>query len=130
MIRNLVFFIFEFCFSRAQKQTPDVFCKKKVFLKTSQNLQENTEARASFLIKLPAALLKKRLWHRCFPVNFAKFLRVAPLRVAQNCNLKLTNFFLTEHLWCRLLEMYVVSKNIHTSHKSPTNFMKALFFSA
>ena len=30
-----------------------------------------------FLIKLqrPATLLKKRLWHRCFPVNFAKFLR-------------------------------------------------------
>ena len=24
---------------------------------------------------VPAALLKKRLWHRCFPVNFAKFLR-------------------------------------------------------
>ena len=24
---------------------------------------------------LPVALLKKRLWHRCFPVNFAKFLR-------------------------------------------------------
>ena len=24
---------------------------------------------------LPATLLKKRLWHRCFPVNFAKFLR-------------------------------------------------------
>ena len=23
----------------------------------------------------PAALLKKRFWHRCFPVNFAKFLR-------------------------------------------------------
>ena len=22
-----------------------------------------------------ASLLKKRLWHRCFPVNFAKFLR-------------------------------------------------------
>ena len=22
-----------------------------------------------------ATLLKKRLWHRCFPVNFAKFLR-------------------------------------------------------
>ena len=29
----------------------------------------------SFLIKLqalPAILLKKRLWHRCFPVNFVK----------------------------------------------------------
>ena len=23
----------------------------------------------------PAVLLKKKLWHRCFPVNFAKFLR-------------------------------------------------------
>ena len=23
----------------------------------------------------PAALLKKRLWHRCFPKNFANFLR-------------------------------------------------------
>ena len=23
----------------------------------------------------PATLLKKRLWYRCFPVNFAKFLR-------------------------------------------------------
>ena len=34
--------------------------------------------RISFLIKLqarPATVLKKRLWPRCFPVNFAKFLR-------------------------------------------------------
>ena len=36
---------------------------KKVFLKVSQNSQENACARASFLIKLQA------------PVNFAKFLR-------------------------------------------------------
>ena len=28
----------------------------------------------SFL-RRPATLLQKRLWHRCFPVNFAKFLR-------------------------------------------------------
>ena len=49
---------------------------KKVFLKISDNSQENTRARVSFLIKLQASgLLKKRLWHRCFPVNFAKFLR-------------------------------------------------------
>ena len=25
-----------------------------------------------------ATLLKKRLWHRCFPVNFAKLLRISP----------------------------------------------------
>ena len=24
---------------------------------------------------MPATLLKKRLWHRCFPANFEKFLR-------------------------------------------------------
>ena len=63
---------------------------KKVFLEILQNSQENTCARVSFLIKLqgPAALLKKRLWHRCFPVNFAKFLRT---------------LFFTEHLQWLLL---------------------------
>ena len=30
----------------------------------------------------PATLLKKRLWHRCFPVNFAKFLRT-PISIEQ-----------------------------------------------
>ena len=29
----------------------------------------------------PATLLKKRLWHRCFPVNFAKFLRTPFYRI-------------------------------------------------
>ena len=66
---------------------------KKLFLEISQNSQENTCARVSFLIKLqaaPATLLKKRLWHRCFPVNFAKFLRTP---------------FLTEHLrWLLILD--------------------------
>ena len=44
---------------------------KKVFLKISQNSQENTCARKRLR---PATLLKKRTWHRCFPVNFVKFL--------------------------------------------------------
>ena len=66
---------------------------KELFLKTSQNSQERTCARVSFLAKSlwhrcipvnfakflrPATLLKKRLWHKCFPVNFAKFLRTQP----------------------------------------------------
>ena len=37
----------------------------------------------------PATLLKKRLWHRIFPVDFAKFLRIA---------------FLTEHVRWLLLD--------------------------
>ena len=44
---------------------------KKVFLKMSQNSQENIRVR----VLRPPTLLKKRFWHRCFPVNFAKFLR-------------------------------------------------------
>ena len=28
-----------------------------------------------FLVIRPATLFKKRVWHSCFPVNFAKFLR-------------------------------------------------------
>ena len=53
---------------------------KKVFLKISENSQKKTCVTVSFLIKLqaaPAASLKKRLWYRCFLVNFPKFLRTA-----------------------------------------------------
>ena len=38
----------------------------------------------------PATLLKKRLWHRCFPVNFAKFLRTPFL---QNTSGRLLLYF-------------------------------------
>ena len=48
----------------------------KVFLEISQNSQKNTCGRGSFLIKLHA-------WHRCFPVNFAKFLRTAPVAASE-----------------------------------------------
>ena len=51
---------------------------KKAFLKISQNLQENTCASVVFnkIAGLRSELLlKKRLWHRSFPVNFVKFLR-------------------------------------------------------
>ena len=70
---------------------------KKVFLEISQTSQENTCARVSFLIKwqaAPATLLKNRPWHRCFSVNFAKFLR--------------TPFF-TEHLWWLLFVIITFS---------------------
>ena len=48
---------------------------KIVFLETSQNLQENNCAKVSFLKSSPATVQIKKPWHRCFPVNFAKFLR-------------------------------------------------------
>ena len=43
----------------------------------------------SVLVPLPVTLFKKRLWHRCFPVFFAKFLRTS---------------FLTEHFGWLLLK--------------------------
>ena len=45
-----------------------------MLLEISQNSHENCAS--LFLIKLQAeAFLKKRLWHRCFPVNFEKYLK-------------------------------------------------------
>ena len=36
---------------------------------------EKPEAATRGVLAWPSTLLKKRLWHRCFPVNFVKFLR-------------------------------------------------------
>ena len=71
---------------------------KKVYLEISRNSQENTCTRVSFLIKLrPATLLKQRLWHGCFSMNFAKFLRTP---------------FLTEHLRWLLLFLFSYRSNV------------------
>ena len=82
---------------------------KKVLLEISQNSQEHTCAIISFLIKLQASalqlFLKKRLWYRCFPVNFAKFLR--------------TTFFI-EHLWWLLLS-YEFAKFLKTPFSQNTS---------
>ena len=37
----------------------------------------------------PTTLLKKRLWHRCFPVNFSKFLKTPFLKNTCFCFLNL-----------------------------------------
>ena len=70
-----------------QKQPPEVFCKKGV-LRNFAKFTGKHLCQSLFFDKVaglrPATLLKKRLWHRCFPVNFAEFLW--------------TPFF-TEHLW-------------------------------
>ena len=72
---------------------------KKVFLEISQNSQENICARVSFLRKF----LIKKVWHRCFPANFAKFLRTP---------------FSTEHLLRLLLSGQSTTKCTFACHKS------------
>ena len=46
-----------------QKQPPEMFCKKRCFLETSQNSQENTCARVSFLIKLKVCASRTAFTH-------------------------------------------------------------------
>ena len=71
---------------------PEVFCKRGV-IKNFAKFTGKYLCQSLFFSKVaglrPATLLKKRLWHRCFPVNFAKFLRTP---------------FLTEHLRWLLLD--------------------------
>ena len=80
-------------------------CSIKFFL---QNSQENTCARVSFFKQVaslrPATLLKKRLkrlWHRCFSVNFCKIFKntfftedVWATASFQNRNMLKSNFYL------------------------------------
>ena len=57
-----------FYYSPLQKQPPEVYYKKGV-------LKNFAKFRRKHLCLTPVTLLKKRPWHRCFPLNFAKFLR-------------------------------------------------------
>ena len=90
--------------TKSSSSRPAVFCKKVVF-RISQNSQENTHARDSFLIKLlvlSLQLYKKSLWHRSFRVILAKFLR--------------TPFF-TEHLRWPLLKEETECDNLSIKKK-------------
>ena len=67
---------------------PDLFCKK-IVLRNFGKFTGKHLCKSLFFNKV-AGWLKKGLWHRCFPVNFAKFLRTP---------------FRTEHHWWLLLEL-------------------------
>ena len=73
---------------------PEVFCKKGA-LKNFAKFTGKHLCQSLFLNKVvglrPVTLLKKRLWHRSFPVSFPKFLR--------------TPIFI-EHLWWLLLNYF------------------------
>ena len=80
--------LIRYILSKPRSSRPEVSYKKGVHKKltkfTGKHLYQGL-----FFTKVadlrPATLSKKRLWHRCFPVNFAKFLW--------------TSFF-TKHLQC------------------------------
>ena len=83
---------------------PEVFCKKDVFKNfakfTGKHLCQSFFFNRVFRSQ-PATFLKKRLWDRCFPVNFVKFLRLS---------------FLTEHLrWLLLHGVLYLHESIKVS---------------
>ena len=86
--KKVVHRIFYYIFNRTNWR----FNNAKVHISSETFLLPNIEAVAQTcpVKKGRATLLKKRLLHRCFPVNFAEFLR--------------TPFF-TEYLWWLLLQI-------------------------
>ena len=62
----------DFCRSNCKNSIPEVFCKKDV-LKNFAKLTRKHLCQSLFLNKVaglrPAIVLKKRLWHMCFPVS-------------------------------------------------------------
>ena len=75
----------------------EVFCEKGV-LRNFAKFTGKHLCHSLFFNKVtglrPATLSKKRLWHRCFPVNFAKFL---------------WTLFFIKHLWWLLLNLSKLS---------------------
>ena len=80
---------------------------------------------AAFKRLRPATLLKKRLWHRCFLVNFVKFLRTPFL---QNISGRL---LLRERRRLKQTEISIISKLIKKkkkNNKKKKNVLTFLFF--
>ena len=116
---------------------------KKVILEILQNSQESTCARVSFLIKLqawglrPATLLKKRLWDRCFPMNFVKILRTPFYRsiwTTVSGEINLNHQFASCHLYrlqfCHNRESYNQIKNLQSKQFHFENFFVFEIFDA
>ena len=104
------------CYSqhKYQKQSSEVSCKKGV-LRNFATFTGKHLCQSHFFSKVagpglrPATLLKKRLRHSCFPVNFVKFLR-APL---------FTEYF----LWLLLKCIFSLQANSHNLGLPTSNIL-------
>ena len=67
-------------FIKIQERLPKSVIERTVQMQSSEGGLYNKGGLKNFVkftrrLGWPATLLKNRLWHRCFPVNFTKFLR-------------------------------------------------------
>ena len=70
--------------NHCKSSRPEVFCKKGVLRNLAKFTEKHLCQSLFFSCSRTVTLLKKRPWHRRFPVNFAKFLRT---------------HFIIEHVW-------------------------------
>ena len=100
--------------SLMRSSRPEVFYKKGV-LRNFAKYTGKQLCQSLFFNKVAdlslATLLKKRLWHRCFPDNFAKFRRT---------------FFLAEHL--RWLLLYLINFWYAEVYSEPCQTSKIAIF--
>ena len=93
----------------------EVFCKKRVLINfakvTGKHLCQSLLFDKVAILR-PATLLKKRLWHRCFPVNFLKFLWIP---------------FFIERLWWLLLKAIATLLSIGTAPRNRLPCFSSLF---
>ena len=70
---SLYYLVFSLIFRGSR---PEVFCKNGVLSNFTKFTENSHLCQSLFFNKVaglrPAALLKKRFWHRCFPMNFVK----------------------------------------------------------
>ena len=72
------FAVFSSCYFQSSEAVARRHSARKSVLRNFAKFTGKHLYQSPFLIKLqawPATLLKKRLWHKCFPVNLTKFLR-------------------------------------------------------
>ena len=97
VLRTSVLLSWNYLSKYFRNNRPEVFCKKGV-LRNFAKFTGKHLCQSLFFDKVaglrPGTLFKKSLWYRCFPVNFAKFLR--------------TSFFI-EHLRWLLLMFHIHS---------------------
>ena len=97
------FFLMGLLKRNVKSSRSEVFCKKGV-LRNFTKFPGKHRRQSLFFNKVaglrPVTLLKKRLWHRCFPVNFVKLLRTP---------------FIIEHFWWLLLTCAGVSFEYETT---------------
>ena len=114
-------------FVKVKDSRPEVFCKKGVLWNFSKFTGKHLYQSLFFnrVAGLRAVTsLKKRLWHRCFPISFAKFLKTPFL---QNTSRRLL-LYGTSRFFAILTLQTLLYKNMSTFHFFHLKYFPFFFY--